>query len=69
MKRWQIVFGITLIVLGLFSLIDVFFNINPWRYFGPLLLIGLGILLILRPRVAAYPGGCSKEGHLGSNPT
>jgi len=44
MKRWQIVFGITLIVLGLFSLIDVFFNINPWRYFGPLLLIGLGIL-------------------------
>ena len=52
MKRWQIVLGITLIVLGLFSLIEVFIKFNPWRYFGPLLLIGLGILLILRPRIA-----------------
>ncbi|MEA3327141.1 MAG: cell wall-active antibiotics response protein LiaF [Chloroflexota bacterium] len=52
MKRWQIILGITLVVLGLFSLIEVFFVFNPWRFFGPLILIGLGILLILRPRIA-----------------
>lgn len=52
MKRWQIIFGIVLIVLGVFSLIDTIFNVNPWRYFGPLLLVGLGVLIIMRPRIA-----------------
>ena len=51
MKRWQIMLGITLIVMGLFSLLDVLFNFNPWRYFGPLLLIGFGVLIIFRPRI------------------
>jgi predicted membrane protein len=52
MKRWQIILGIVLIVLGLFALIDTIFNINPWRYIGPLLLVGIGVLIILRPRIA-----------------
>lgn len=52
MKRWQIILGIVLIVLGMFALIDAIFNINPWRYFGPLLLVGIGVLIIIRPRIA-----------------
>jgi len=52
MKRWQIILGITLVVMGLFSLLDVLFNFNPWRYIGPLLLIGFGVLVIFRPRIA-----------------
>ena len=52
MKRWQIILGIVLIVLGLFALVDTIFNVNPWRYFGPLLLVGIGVLIILRPRIA-----------------
>lgn len=51
MKRWQIFLGLLLIVLGLFSLIDLFFQINLWRYIGPLLLVALGVWLILRPQL------------------
>jgi predicted membrane protein len=52
MKRWQIVLGIVLIVMGLFAIIELIFDINFWRFLGPLLLIGLGVLLILRPQFA-----------------
>lgn len=52
MKRWQIIFGIGLILLGLFALIDVLTGINLWGLVFPLILIGIGILLILRPRMA-----------------
>jgi predicted membrane protein len=50
MKKWQIVLGIVLIVLGLFSLTETLFNINLGRFIGPLFLVGLGLFLILRPR-------------------
>lgn len=52
MKRWQIILGIVLITMGFFALIDVVFEVNLWRFLGPLLLIGLGLLLILRPQLA-----------------
>ncbi len=52
MKRWQIILGIGLIVMGILALVEALFKINLWRFIGPLLLIGLGILLILRPRMA-----------------
>jgi len=52
MKRWQIFLGIALISLGTLSLLEVLFDIDLWRFLGPLLLIGLGVLLILRPRIA-----------------
>lgn len=52
MKRWQIILGIALIALGVLSLLEVLFDINFWRFLGPLFLIGLGVLLILRPRIA-----------------
>lgn len=51
MKRWQIIIGISLIVLGIFSLLSQLFpDIRLGRFFLPLFLIGLGLLLILRPR-------------------
>ncbi len=52
MKRWQIFLGLVLIVLGLFSLFDLFFHINLWVIIGPLLLVGLGVLLLLRPQMS-----------------
>jgi lia operon protein LiaF len=53
MKRWQIIIGITLVVLGIFSLLNQFFpGLKIGRFFMPLLLIGLGTLLVLRPRIA-----------------
>ena len=55
MKRWQIVLGIGLILMGILALVEALFKINLWRFIGPLLLIGLGILLILRPRMVG-PG-------------
>lgn len=50
MKRWQIIVGVILIIMGLFSLVEAVFDINMWNYLFPLLLIGVGLLLILRPR-------------------
>jgi lia operon protein LiaF len=52
MKRWQIILGIVLIVLGLFSLVEAIFEIDVWRFLFPLLLVGLGLLIILRPQMA-----------------
>jgi len=52
MKKWQIVLGIVLILLGLLSLSEAIFNLNLGRFVGPLILVGLGLLLILRPRSA-----------------
>lgn len=52
MKRWQIIIGIALITLGVLSLLEVLFDIDLWRFLGPILLIGLGVLLIFRPRMA-----------------
>lgn len=51
MKRWQIILGIILIVLGLIALIEAIFEINLGRFIGPMILIGLGLWLILRPQI------------------
>lgn len=51
MKRCQIVVGIVLVLIGLFSLMALFFHFNPWGYFFPLLLVALGVWLILRPQI------------------
>ena len=52
MKKWQIVLGSILIMMGLFSLVETVFEVNMWHYLFPFLLVGLGLLLILRPRIA-----------------
>lgn len=51
MKRWQIFTGIALVVLGLIALIEAVFMVNLWRFLGPLFLIIVGALMILRPRI------------------
>lgn len=52
MKRWQIIFGIGLILLGIFALVEVLTGVNLWGFVFPLILIGIGVLLILRPKLA-----------------
>lgn len=52
MKRWQVIVGIILILLGIIALMNQAFpNLRIGRFVGPMLLIGLGLLLILRPRI------------------
>jgi len=52
MKRWQIILGIGLIVLGLIALVEAVFEVDLWRFIRPLILVGLGLLLILRPQIS-----------------
>jgi len=52
MKRWQIITGIVLVCLGLIALLEALFVVDLWRFVGPVLLIGIGVLLILRPQLA-----------------
>jgi lia operon protein LiaF len=53
MKRWQIITGLILVLLGVLSLVgQVFPDLRIGRFLGPLILIGLGVYLILRPRIA-----------------
>jgi hypothetical protein len=60
MKKRQIAFGIGLVLLGLIALINALFDVDLWRFIGPLLLIGVGVILILRPRMA----GSDAEVHI-----
>lgn len=52
MKRWQLILGIFLVTCGVFAFIETLFNVDLWRFIGPLILIGIGLLLVLRPRMA-----------------
>jgi len=51
MKRGQIIVGFLLITFGIIALVEAVFRINLWRFIGPIILIGVGVLLIMRPRV------------------
>jgi predicted membrane protein len=52
MKRWQMIVGIGLVLLGIFALIEVLTGIDLWRFVFPMILVGIGLLLILRPKFA-----------------
>lgn len=52
MKKWQIIFGITLILLGLLSLLNILFRIDLYRFIFPMILIGIGLLIIFRNQLA-----------------
>jgi len=52
MKRWQIITGIVLVSLGFIALVEAVFMVDLWRFIGPLILIGLGVLLVFRPQFA-----------------
>jgi len=55
MKRWQLIFGIFLVTWGVVALVKGLFHVDLWRFVGPLLLVALGLLLVLRPKMAG-PG-------------
>jgi len=55
-RRWALGIGILVIVYGVFLLAGELFHFNGWAFFFPLLLIGLGVWLILRPRMLGSRG-------------
>jgi lia operon protein LiaF len=54
-NRGQLIIGGTIVAVGIFLLIGTVTGVNIWRFVWPLVLIGLGAWLILRPRMVA-PG-------------
>ena len=50
-NKWQVVIGAFIILVGLMILIGNLTGFNFWKIFWPLLLIGLGIVLLLRPQM------------------
>jgi len=50
MKKWSLILGGFLLLMGFFSLIEVIWNIDLWKYLWPLILIGAGLLIIFRPK-------------------
>ena len=52
MKKWQFFFGLFLLSMGVFALIKVIFNVDIWIFLWPLILIGIGLIIVLRPKLA-----------------
>jgi len=50
-------FGGLLILIGLASLVGALFEVNVWALFWPLLLVGLGVWLLIRPRLVGPDHG------------
>ncbi len=49
MRRWALFVGCFLVFIGLISLVDAIWNIDLSKYFWPLVLIVIGILMLVRP--------------------
>lgn len=49
-NRSAILLGSILIVVGIFSLIDIFFNVNLWSLLFPLLIIAIGVFILIKPK-------------------
>lgn len=53
MKRGLIFIGVILVLLGLISLVNQLFpELNIGRFIGPIFLMGMGVFLIVRPKIA-----------------
>lgn len=52
-KRGELFLGGLLVLVGAIALIDALLRVNLWAYFGPLLLIGMGVWFIVRPRLVS----------------
>jgi len=53
MRRGLIIIGVVLVMLGLISLVNqIFPSLDLGRFIGPVILIALGVILILRPKIA-----------------
>ena len=55
-KKWLLIIGGMAILYGIILLMGRLFNFNGWAFFFPLLLIGLGIWVILRPHMLGTHG-------------
>jgi len=55
MQRNQIIFGVLLLGLGLLLLFGVILKIDVWSLICPLFLIGVGVLLLLAPKMSESP--------------
>lgn len=66
MRRWPVIAGGCLILIGLMILVNNIFHINIWKYLWPVLLIGVGLLLILRPKMPR--GWWSDLGYMTEEP-
>jgi len=55
-KRRVLWVGIIIVVIGVFLLVDELFHINVGAFLCPAFLVGLGIWLILRPRMLGPQG-------------
>lgn len=54
-NRGQLIFGVVLVFFGLVFLMSTLFNVDLWPFCWSIGLIGLGVWLVLRPRLAG-PG-------------
>lgn len=63
-NRGELVVGGGLVLLGLIFLFSTLFHINVWAFCWPVLLIGVGVWLVARPRLGG-PGTASEVQLLG----
>lgn len=49
-RKWQIFLGAFIVFIGLMTLVGSLADVNVWRFFWPLALIGLGVFILLRPQ-------------------
>lgn len=54
-NRTAVLLGSILILVGLFSIVNLVFDINLWSLILPLFLISVGLFIILKPKT--MPGG------------
>jgi lia operon protein LiaF len=55
-NKGELVLGISILVIGGVLLVGNLAQINVWRFFWPLLLIGLGVLILIRQQSAQKLG-------------
>jgi len=54
MRRWPVIIGGLLVFFGIVALINAIWHIELGRYLWPILLIGAGVLLLVKPRLPGW---------------
>lgn len=60
MRRWALLIGCFLIFMGLISLAEAVWKIDLGKFFWPILLIAVGILILVRPPIHWWWGSDSR---------